>query len=158
VIARLIYLFVALGAAVLLGLSMYYEYALGLHACAATVLTRYALVSATLLAAFALAVNGGRMLRIGMSACIGLVCVVGALFAAHQSWPRRVPLDPGVMGVSLDAAVRSLPLADVLPRFFMGSGSCAGTRWSVIGVNASQWALIAFAAFLVAAYLAARRR
>jgi disulfide bond formation protein DsbB len=158
VIARLIYLFVALGSAALLALGMYYQYALGLHACAATVLTRYALVFAALFAAFALAVNGGRLLRIAMSACIGVVCVLGALFAAHQSWPRRVPLDPGLLGVSLDAAVRSLPLADVLPRFFMGSGSCAGTRWSVIGVNASQWALIAFAAFMLAAYLAARRR
>jgi disulfide bond formation protein DsbB len=158
VIARLIYLFVALGAVALLSLGMYYQYALGLQACAATVLTRYALVSAALLAAFALAVNGGRLLRIAMSAGIGLVCIFGAVFAAHQSWPRRVPLDPAVMGVSLDAAVRSLPLADVLPRFFMGTGSCAGTRWSVVGVNASQWALIAFAAFLLAACLAARRR
>ena len=157
-IARLIYLFVAVGAAALLGLGMYYQYALGLQACAATVLTRYALVFAGLLAVFALAVNGGRLVRIGMSVGIGLVCVLGALLAAHQSWPRRVPLESGTLGLNLDAAVRSLPLADVLPRFFMGSGSCTGTRWSVIGVNASQWALIAFATFLLAAYLAARRR
>jgi disulfide bond formation protein DsbB len=158
VIARLIYLFVAVGAAALLGLGMYYQYALGLQACAATVLTRYVLVAAALIALFALSINAGRLLRIGMSACIGLVCMLGALLAAHQSWPRRVPLDAGTLGVSLDTAVRSLPLADVLPRFFMGSGGCAGTRWSVIGVNASQWALIAFAAFMLAAYLAARRR
>jgi disulfide bond formation protein DsbB len=158
VIARLIYLFVAVGAAALLGLGMYYQYALGLQACAATVLTRYVLVAAALIALFALSINAGRLLRIGMSACIGLVCMFGVLLAAHQSWPRRVPLDAGTLGVSLDTAVRSLPLADVLPRFFMGSGNCAGTRWSVIGVNASQWALIAFAAFMLAAYLAARRR
>ena len=157
-IARLIYLFVAVGATALLGLGMYYQYALGLQACAATVLTRYALVFAGLLAVFALAIGAGRLMRIAMSACIALVCTVGALIAAHQSWPRRVPLDPGALGLSFDTAVRSLPLADVLPRFFMGSGSCAGTRWSVIGVNASQWALIAFAAFVLASYLAARRR
>ena len=157
-IARLIYLCVALGAAALLGLGMYYQYALELRACAITVLTRYALVFAGSFAVFALAVNAGRLTRVCMSACIGSVCVLGALLAAHQSWPRRVPLDPGSIGLNLDVAVRSLPLADVLPRFFLGSGSCAGTRWSVIGVNASQWALIAFGTFMLAAYLAARRR
>jgi disulfide bond formation protein DsbB len=156
-IARLIYLSVVLASALLLGLGMYYQYALGLRPCAGTVLTRYALIFAGLFALFAVAVDAGKIVRIVLSACIGVISLLGAVLATQQSWPRHVPLDFATLGVNVESAVRSLPLADVLPAFFVGSADCAGARWNIIGVAASQWALAAFALFVLAAYLAARR-
>jgi len=156
-IARLIYLSVVLGSALLLGLGMYYQYALGLQPCGVTVLTRYALILAGLFAVFVVAIDAGKIVRIVMSACIGLVSLLGALLATHQSWPRRLPLDFNQIGVNVDSAVRSLPLADVLPKFFLGSADCGRARWNIVGVAASEWALAAFVLFILAAYLAARR-
>jgi len=157
VIARLIYLSVALGSALLLGLGMYYQYALGLQPCAATVLTRYALVFAGMLAVFAVAIDAGKIVRIVMSVGIGLICLPGAVLAAHQSWPGHLPLDFAKLGMNIESVTRSLPLADVLPKFFLGAADCGRARWNIIGVAASEWALAAFVLFMLAAYLAARR-
>jgi disulfide bond formation protein DsbB len=92
-----------------------------------------------------------------MSVCIGLISLAGALTAAHQSWPRRIPLDFQRIGVDIESVIRSLPLADVLPKFFLGFGSCEKARWRLIELSGSEWALIAFALFIVAAFIAARR-
>ena len=92
-IARLIYLSVLLASALLLGLGMYYQYALHLQPCAPQVLVRYALVFAALFALIAVAIDAGKAVRIAMSVCIGLASVLGAVLAAHQSWPRHVPLN-----------------------------------------------------------------
>lgn len=156
-IARLIYLCVLLASALLLGLGMYYQYALRLHPCGPQVLVRYGLVFAALFALVAVALNGGKLLRVAMSVCIGLVSVMGVVLAAHQAWPGYVPLNFAAIGVNVDAAVRSLPLADVAPKFFLGSGGCEAARWKVIGIAASEWAFVAFLLFIVAGFVAARR-
>ena len=156
-IARLIYLSVLLASALLLGLGMYYQYALHLQPCAPQVLVRYALVFAALFALIAVAIDAGKVVRIAMSVCIGLVSVVGAVLAAYQSWPRHIPLNFAAIGVNLESTVRSLPLADVLPRFFLSSGGCDGARWKIVGIAASEWSFFAFLMFIVAAFTAARR-
>ena len=63
-ISRLIYLFVLLASAVLLGLGMYYQYALHLHSCAPQVLIRCALVLVALFALFVVAIHSGKIVRI----------------------------------------------------------------------------------------------
>jgi protein dithiol:quinone oxidoreductase len=156
-ISRLIYLAVLLASALLLGLGMYFQYALHLHSCSPQVLIRYALVFTALLALFVVAINAGKIVRIVMSVGIGLVSLVGAAVAAHQSWPRHVPQIFSSVGVNLDSVIRALPLGDVLPKFFLGVGSCDGARWTMIGVAGSEWALLAFLLFIVAAFLAAHR-
>jgi len=157
-IARLIYLTILVASALLLGLGMYYQYALHLQACGPQVLVRYALVLAALLALIAVAFDAGKALRIAVSACIGVVSVFGAAVSAHQSWPRTIPLDFTAIGVNLDSALRSLPLADVLPSFFLGSGGCDKARWKIVGIAASEWTFFAFLLFMVAAFTAARRK
>ena len=156
-INRLVYLAVLLASALLLGLGMYFQYALHLHACSPQVLVRYALVFAALFALFVVAIHAGKIVRIAMSVCIGLVSLIGAAVAAHQSWPRHVPLVFAKIGVNIDSVVHALPLSDVLPKFFLGAGSCDKARWSIAGVAGSEWALIAFLLFIVAAFIAARR-
>ena len=157
-IARLIYLSILLASAVLLGLGMYYQYALGLQACAPQVLVRYALVLAALFALIAVAFDAGKALRIAMSACVGVVSFVGAVVSAHQSWPRQITLNFAAIGVNLESALRSLPLADAFPGFFLASAACDKARWKIVGIGASEWALFAFLLFMVAAFAAARRR
>ena len=153
-IARLIYLAVLLVSALLLGLSMYFQHALRLQPCASQVLVRYALLLVTLFAVFAVAINAGKMVRVAMSVCIGLVSVVGAAFAAQQSWPR---LNFAAIGVNADSIARLLPFADLMAKFFLASAACDKARWTVIGMAASEWALIAFVGFIVAGFIAARR-
>jgi len=157
-IKRLIYLAVLLASALLLGLGMYFQYALHLHPCSPQVLVRYALVVAALFALFVVAINAGKIVRIVMSVCIGLVSLVGAVVAAHQSWPHHVPLVFAKIGVNIDSVIHALPLGEVLPRFFLGVGSCDKTRWTILGVAGSELAFIAFLMFIVAAFVAARRK
>jgi disulfide bond formation protein DsbB len=156
-IARLIYLCVLLASALLLGLGMYYQYALKLHPCAPQILVRYALVFAALFALIAVAINAGKAVRVAMSACIGLTALAGTVLAASQSWPRHVRLNYSSLGLNLESTARSLPLSDVLPSFFLPSGACDQSRWTVAGIAASEWSFIAFLLFIVAAFIAARR-
>jgi disulfide bond formation protein DsbB len=156
-IARLIYLFIAVASLALLSLGLFYQFALRLQPCAPVVLIRYALVLTAVVAVFALALDLGRIYRIVMSAAIGLTAAAGAILAAYQSWPRVLAIDLAGLGVNLDAIVRGLPLADVLPKFFLGSGGCGGARWTILGVAGSQWAFAGFLLFIVAAFLAGRR-
>jgi len=157
-IARLIYVFALLASALLLGLGMYLQYSLHLQSCGPQVLVRYALMLAGLFALVALITGAGKIVRIAMSAGIGLISLAGAAVAAHQSWPQRIPLNSAAVGVNIDSLARSLPLADVLPRFFAGFGECDKAHWTLVGIGGSEWALIAFVAFIIAAAFAARSR
>lgn len=121
---------------------MYFQYVLHLHACNPQVLVRYALVFAALFALFVVAINAGKIVRIAMSVCIGLVSLIGATLAAHQSWPRHVPLVLAKIGVNIDSVVRALPLGDVLPKFFLGAGGCDKARWTIVGIVGSEWAYL----------------
>jgi len=156
-IARLTYLFVLLASVLLLGVGMYFQHALRLHSCAPVVFVRYALVLIALLGLLALAISAAKLVRIVLSACIGLISLIGAVFAAHQSWPRHLPLQGAGLSLPFDSLVRSLPLAEVLPRYFAGFGECEKARWAILGITGSEWALVAFVLFLIAAAIAARR-
>jgi len=155
--ARLIYLSVLLGSMTLLGLGMYLQHALHLESCSLSVLVRYALVFTALFAVFAVAIDAGKLFRVAMSACIGVVSLLGAALAAQQSWPRLLPVNLGALGLDLSSVARSLPLSDVMPKFFLVTGACDNARWKLIGIAGSEWAVLAFVAFIVAALLAARR-
>jgi len=150
-LTRLIYLFVLLAGALLFGLGAYFQYALHLQPCGPQVLLRYALVSAGLFALIALITGTGKIVRTVMSAGIALASLAGAMVAAHMSWPHHVPLH----FAHPDAVARSLPMGDVLPKLFMGAGEC-DKHWSIVGISGSEWALIAFIAFIIAAFFAAR--
>lgn len=155
--ARLIYLAVLVAGVLLLGLGMYFQHAQHLQTCAPQVLVRYALVFVALFALFAVAVNAGKIVRIVMSACIGILSLAGAVAAAHQTWPRHIPFDLAAVGLDTQRLLRGLPLADVFPAFFLGPNACEKTRWTLLGVASSEWALIAFVVFIVAAFIAAQR-
>ena len=157
-IARLIYLFALLASVLLLGLGMYIQYSMHLQSCGPQVLVRYALMLAGLFALLALIIGTGKIVRIAMSAGIGLISLAGAVVAAHQSWPHRVPLNSAAVGVNIDSLARSLPLADVVPKFFAGAGECDKAHWTLVGIAGSEWALIAFVVFIVAGAIAARGR
>ena len=150
-LTRLIYLFVLLAGALLFGLAAYFQYAWHLQPCGPQVLVRYALVLAGLFALIALITGTGKLVRIVTSAGIALASLAGAVVAAHQSWPHHVPLHYA----HPDLLTRSLPLGDVMPKLFMGSGEC-DKHWSIVGISGSEWALIAFIAFIAAAFFAAR--
>src|SRR5215470_5218577 len=143
---RLIYLFVLLASALLFGLGAYFQYGLHLQPCGPQVLVRYALVFAGFFALLALITGTGKIVRIVMSAGIALTSLGGAAVAAHQPWPHHVPLG----FAHPDSLARALPLGDVLPKLFMGSGEC-DKHWSIVGMSGSEWALIAFVAFIFAA-------
>ncbi len=157
-IARLIYLFALLASVLLLGLGMYIQYSMHLQSCGPQVLVRYALMLAGLFALLALITGTGKIVRIAMSAGIGLISLAGAVVAAHQSWPHRVPLNSAAVGVNIDSLARSLPLADVVPKFFAGVGECDKAHWTLVGIAGSEWALIAFVLFIIAGAVAARGR
>ncbi|HTT39664.1 MAG TPA: disulfide bond formation protein B [Burkholderiales bacterium] len=157
-LARLCYLFVLLAAALLLGLGIYFQHALRLHSCTPQAVIRYMLVFAAMIALLAVAIGAGRLTRTVLSACIGVIALIGAAAAAHQSWPRQLPLNMAMVEPHVDPLIRALPLSDALPRYFLGSGECERAGWKLIGVAGSEWAFAAFLLFLVAVALAARRK
>jgi disulfide bond formation protein DsbB len=155
-ITRLFYLAIAIASGWLLGMGMYIQYARGISDCGPVVLIRYGLLVAAILAIFAIVLNAGKTVRWTVSTLIGLVSLGGAWVAAHEAWSSHI-LSPAKLGIRADSLVFSLPLENVLPRFFSGVGDCASGRWNMIGLPFAQWCTLFFVLFVVLAVVAARR-
>ena len=65
----------------------------------------------------------------------------GAVFAASAAGVGKVPACGPGFGYIID----SFPLADALKMIFTGSGECATTDWSFLGLSMPAWVLISLA-------------
>jgi disulfide bond formation protein DsbB len=46
--------------------------------------------------------------------------------------------------------IETLPFGEMLSKVFLGSGECAKTDWSVLGLSMPGWTLVFFITMLVA--------
>jgi disulfide bond formation protein DsbB len=151
---RLIYLAVFLACAGLMAFGLYLQHAEGLEPCPLCILQRYAFVAAGVIALVAAIHNPGPIGRWINSALLVLSAGAGAVVAGRQTWLQHNP--PKVLDCGPDLAymLDSFPLAQVLPKIFKGEGDCAKVVWKFLGMSIPEWALVWFAAIIVAAVLA----
>lgn len=84
-----------------------------------------------------------------------LVAGSGAAIAGRHVWLQNLPRDQvPACGPDLDYMLRQFPLSETLQRVLSGTGECAESGWTFLGLSIAGWSLVwlllmgAFAAFL----------
>jgi disulfide bond formation protein DsbB len=153
---RLIYLFIALACAGLMGYGLYLQHVEHLEPCPLCIMQRYAFVATGVIALIA-ALHGPQ--RVGRW-LYGLLILIasgsGIGVAARQSWLQHNPPQVLDCGPDLAYMLESFPLAQALPKIFKGEGDCAKVTWKFLGLTIPEWALVWFVIFIVAAVVAAK--
>lgn len=127
----------------LMAYALYAEHGLMLEPCPLCIFQRIAVIvlGAVLLLA-ALHHPSGRGAT-AYAALTGIVAAGGAAIAGRHVWlqhlpPEQVPACGPGLGYILD----SFPLADAMRMVFTGSGECAVSDWSFLGLSMPAWVLI----------------
>jgi protein dithiol:quinone oxidoreductase len=85
---------------------------------------------------------------VGASLYSGLIVAsagFGAVIAGRQVWLQHLPADQvPACGPGLDYILERFPLGEALQRVFAGSGECAESGWSFLGLTIAGWSLVWF--------------
>ena len=86
-----------------------------------------------------------------------LMTVIGAYFSIRQLWLQSLPEDQvPACGPDLQYMIDVLPMSDVLSAMTSGTGDCAKTAWSFLGITLPGWALIGFVTVAACAFMQLR--
>lgn len=135
----------AVGCAGLIGIGLYFQYALGLIPCALCITQRVFIIAVGVVAAIA-AVAGFTGLGRRVCAVLGvLLAVIGGGFSSRQLWLQSLPEDMvPACGPSLGYMLENFPLGQAFSLLLQGDGNCAETVWTFLGVSIPGWTLVAF--------------
>jgi protein dithiol:quinone oxidoreductase len=146
----------------LLGFALYLQHVGGQDPCPLCIFQRVAYIA--LAAVFLVAALHGPA-RVGALVYGGVlltIAAVGAALAARHVWLQHLPKDRiPECGPGLEYIMRKYSPFQILEKVLRGSGECAESGWSFLGLTIAGWSLVwfvvlgAFAAWLT--LLAARR-
>jgi disulfide bond formation protein DsbB len=141
----------ALLCAVLMGYALYSQYVLGLEPCPLCVFQRIAVIACGVVFALAAIHNPGRGGAIAYAVIGALLAAAGAVVSMRHVWLQSLPpSEVPACGPGLNYMIETLPFAEVLSKVFLGSGECAKTDWSVLGLSMPAWTLVFFVTMFVA--------
>lgn len=133
--------------AALMGYALYAEHVLMLEPCPLCVFQRIAVILlgiVLLLAALHHPAGRGRTIYAVLT---GLVATGGALVAGRHVWLQHLPPDQvPACGPGFEYIIESFPLSEALRMVFTGSGECAVSDWSFLGLSMPAWVLICIVA------------
>lgn len=157
---RLIFLGIFLLCAGLISFGLYLQHGQGLEPCPMCILQRYAFILTGLAALVAGAHNPAGF---GRKIYAGLVVVFagsGAAVATRHVWLEHNPPKIFDCGADLGFMLESFSITEAFPMIFRGTGDCTKVAWKFLGLSIAEWALLWFAAFVAAGFIAAllRRR
>ena len=145
----------------LIGFALYLQHFQGQDPCPLCIVQRIAYI--VLMAVFLAAAAHGPG-RAGAMVYGGLLVVVASLggaVAARHVWLQHLPKDRiPECGPGLEYMLRKYPAPQVLEKILRGSGECAESGWSLLGLSIAGWSLVWFVllgAFAVYLTLAAVR-
>jgi disulfide bond formation protein DsbB len=146
----------------LIGFAYYLQYFEGQDPCPLCIVQRvlfFALAVLFLIAALHGPARTGAMVYGGL---LTVTAGLGAAVAARHVWLQYLPPDRvPECGPGLDYLLRKYSGPEVLARILKGSGECAESGWSLLGLSIAGWSLVWFvllAAYAVWLTLAARSR
>ena len=140
-----------LSCAAMIGYALYVQYQLLLDPCPLCIFQRVAVIGIgiafLLLAIFNPA--PGWLRRIFL-AVFGLSALGGLVVAGRHVWLQNLPPDKvPTCGPGLAYMLDNFPLGNALKMVFTGSGECATTDWSFVGLSMPTWVLVAIVAMTV---------
>lgn len=103
------------------------------------------------------AIHGpGRVGSVVYSGILFVVAGIGAAVATRHVWLQHLPRDQvPECGPGLEYMLRKFPLSRALEKILSGSGECAETGWTFLGLSIAGWSLVWFVLLGVFAVLLA---
>ena len=145
----------------LLAFALYLQHFQGQDPCPLCIMQRVAytvMMALFLVAAVHGPVRAGAIVYGGLTIT---VAAVGAAVAARHVWLQHLPKDRiPECGPGLEFILRKYPAPQALERILRGSGECAESGWSLLGLTIAGWSLVWFlllGAFAVCLAIAAVR-
>ena len=143
-----------LACAAMMAYALYVQYQLYLEPCPLCIFQRIAVIGIgiafLLLAGLNPAPGWARRIVLGL---FGLSALGGVIVAGRHVWLQHLPPDKvPTCGPGLNYMLDNFPLGDALKMVFTGSGECASTDWSFVGLSMPMWVLIAIVAMAVAGF------
>ena len=136
----------------------YFQQHLGLEPCPLCILSRYTFITIALVSLVA-AIHGPRGLGLKVyGGLVALLALVGLGISLRHSWLQHFPPKIEACGADLAFMLNTMPLSQVFPRVFQGTGSCSNVDWSFLGLSIPEWAGVWFLVFAVVALRVAFRK
>lgn len=146
---RLIYLYIFLFCASLLGIAMYMEHVMMLEPCPLCIMQRVFFLATGIVALVAFIHNPVARGKVIYGAVASVLAAAGGGFAIRQIYLQHLPADEvPACGPSIGYMIEQFPLRDVLAVMFSGDGNCAEIVWQdpVLNMSIPQWSLVGFVA------------
>ncbi|MCB1948514.1 disulfide bond formation protein B [Nitrosomonas sp.] len=142
---KILYLFIFLACAALLGYAQYLQHVENLLPCPLCVAQRLAYWMLGITALLAFLSNPRSIGRRIAGFFMAVFASIGAVIAFRQSWLIRYP-ESFECGISPEEAfLNSLPFADWWPGMFEANGDCADVDWEYLTLTIPDWSFVAFA-------------
>ncbi|MGE8067464.1 disulfide bond formation protein B [Pseudomonas sp. NPDC089569] len=147
---RSLFFMVFVAGALVLGVSYYLEYSIGLRPCVLCLLQRVCLASLTGICLMA-AVQGAGRLGSFLYWLLGLLCSVGGAFTAwRQVLLQNDPADPSLnCAAGLVELFASAPWPCIVRQMFDGTIDCAQISWTLFDLSVPEWSLLFFVAMMI---------
>ena len=131
----------------LMAYALYAEHVLMLEPCPLCVFQRIAVILLGVVLLLAALHHPAARARTVYAALIALVAIGGALVAGRHVWLQHLPPDQvPACGPGFEYIIESFPLSEALRMVFTGSGECAVSDWSFLGLSMPAWVLISIVA------------
>lgn len=148
----------------MIGFALYLQHVEGQEPCPLCILQRVAWVALGALFIVAAVHGPARIGAIVYGVLLFVIAGVGMGIAGRHVWLQHLPKDQvPACGPDLDFMLRQFPLSETLRRVLSGTGECAETGWTFLGLSIAGWSLLwfvvigAFAVFLTILALARAR-
>ena len=135
-----------------IGIAYYMQYVMYLDPCPLCMVQRIAIIAIGLTCLAAFVHNPARRGKFGYSAVLMVFSLFGSAIAGRHVWLQNLPADsvpecfPGIGFI-----LANNPFMDAIRIILGGTGECAETQWSFLGLSIPGWTLVFFAAFVVLA-------
>lgn len=120
---------------------------LGLEPCPMCILQRYAFFAIAGLALVAAIWNPRGAALKTLAVLVVVFAIAGAGVAIRHSWLQHFPPKQETCGTDLEGMINTLPLGEVFPKIFQGTGSCSAVTWRLLGLSIPEWALVWYVIF-----------
>lgn len=162
---RLGYLAGFLVCAGMIGFALYLQHFQGQEPCPLCILQRVAWVALGSLFLVAALHGPARVGAVIYGVLLFVVAGIGTAIAGRHVWLQNLPRDQvPACGPDLDFMLQQFPLSETLRRVLAGTGECAETGWTFLGLSIAGWSLVGlvligvFTVFLTVTALSRARR
>lgn len=146
---RSLFFTVFVAGALVLGVSYYLEYSVGLTSCGLCLLQRVCLALLTVICLMA-AVQGPGRLGSFLYWLLGLLCSLGGtLTAGQQVLLQSNPAHQSATCASLTNPFASGSWLSVVQQIFKGAYDCAQRSWTLLDLSIPEWSLLFFVAMTI---------